>query len=417
MRLSSPYTIIFIGIIFIGNTAFAQESEVAFVHFTEKSLSLSDEEYYKQGLAHDENGNFELAIGFYSLALRQNNNHIKAKFNRGMDLYELGRFLEAKNDFDQILSSNPTDGEAYEIRGLIHYGMELYGEAIADFNDALKITKKSDIHLHRGLAFSQMQYYREAFLDFDAALKFNPENAKAYIYKGDVYASLEQYWEAITMYDAAIELNPDDAFTYNNRGSALSKLGKFKPAMKDFNRAIELQPLGQIFINRALSFLAQGEFQAAKQDGRTAMLLSPDSPDAYFCIGLAEMEAKEFEEAIASFEIAIEIDKTVPEYFLNRGKASFFQGHYYKAIEDFYKVLEFSPENIEADEMVQNAYKALDNQNVNWMKEYNLTTPKKDLDAAILQDAPILYQYFNTSPTKEEATEKGLKEDPFGNGN
>lgn len=418
MRLLSLYTTFLIGTFLFQNTIAAQTSSASLVHFTEKSLSLSDDQYYNQGLAHDENGNIELAVGFYSLALRQNSNHAKAKFNRGLDLLELGRFSEAKQDLDDILSQNPTDGEAYEVRGLIHYEMGSFGDAVADFNDALKITKKPEIHLHRGLAFSQMKYYREAFLDFDASIEFDSENPHAYINKGDVYASLGQFWEAATMYDKAIELNPNDAFTYNNRGSVLSKLGKFKQAMADFDRAIEIKPLGQIFINRALCLLSQGEFQAAKQEGRIAMLLSPDNPDTYYCIGLAEMEAGELKEAVESFEIAIDINKSIPDYYLNRGKGYFFQGHYYKAIEDFYKVLELNPENLEADEMVQDAYKALDNQNVNWMKEHNLVTPHSNLDETIQQNAPILYQYhLNMPPTKEEEeTDKGFKEDPFGNG-
>lgn len=416
MRFLSPYTTLFIFVILLQNSLSGQETEASLVHFSEKALSLSDEAYYQQGKAHDENGNLKLAVGFYSLALRQNENHVGAKFNRGVILYELGRLAEAKNDFDQILENNPTDGEAYEVRGLIHHAMGSYGDAVADFNDAIRITKKPEIHLHRGLAFSQMQHYREAFLDFDASIEFTPDNAQAYVNKGDVYASLGQFWEAATMYDKAVELTPDDAFVYNNRGSVLSKLGKFKQAMEDFDRAIEIQPLGQIFINRSLCLLSQGEYQAAKQEGKTAMLLSPDNPDSYYCIGLAEMEGGEFEEAIASFEIAIEIDNSIPDYFLNRGKAYFFQGYYYKAIEDFYKVLDLDPNNIEADEMVQDAYKALDNRNMDWMKEYNLVKPNPNLDEAIKQDAPILYQYhLNMPPSKEEMMEKGFKEDPFGN--
>ncbi|RMG87391.1 MAG: tetratricopeptide repeat protein [Bacteroidetes bacterium] len=408
MRVFNIYTLLFLGLISFSPAAAGQPPSAVPVAMT-TAPALSADTYFAQGKAQDEKGNYELAIGYYSLALRQNANHSKALFNRAIDFVELGRLEEAKTDLDQVLALNPTDAEAWQMRGSVHYQLGEYAAAVADFNDALYHAKKPEIYLCRGLAYSGMKYYREAFLDFDAAIDANPNHARAYAAKGDVYLALEQYWEAVLMYDKAIKLEPDQALFYNNRGSALSKLGRFGQAMDNFNQAIQLEPLGQIFINRSFCLLEQGDFKAAKQDGKTALLLSPENPDAYFCIGLSESEAGEYDKAISSFDIAIEINDQVAEYYFHRGKARFLSGDYYKAIEDFYQVLRLSPDDPGAIGMVEESFKAIETQVVPLMEE-NQRMPQTQEPSG----APTPQNYISPSSQEDIMTERGIKEDPFG---
>ncbi len=413
MRVLSPYMSVLFALLTINNNTFSQEPETTLIRFSKNSLSLSAEDYYQQGLAHDQSNNPDLAIGFYTLALRQNLAHHRARFNRGLDLKILGRLQEAKEDFDFILENNPNDGEALELRGLVFYEMDLPKEAVADFNEALRLTEKSDIHIHRGLAFMQMNAPYDAFQDFDRILEIEPENALALSYKGEVYASLGQYWEAISLFDKAIALEPNDAYFYNNRGQVFAQLGKFDKALEDFDQAIFIEPKGQMFINRALCLLGKEDLQGAKQDGKTAMLLDPDNSDTYYVIGLSELAAMEYEAAKSSFDVAIDMNPEIGEYYLERGKAYYFEGEYYKAIDDFYKAQKLNSDNEELDEMIQNTYKALDKRNLNWMKENNLPLPNHDLDKTGSEgNTPILYQY-NDSKTKSKENEKGFEEDPF----
>lgn len=416
MRPLLHYTSLILFTFLFNNTAFTQTPERTFVRFTEKSLSLSDDKYYQQGLDQDEAGNPELAIGFYTLALRQNEAHHRARFNRGMDFYQTGKYAKAKEDFDKILERNPNDGEALELRGLVYYKMNLPKEAIADFNDAWRFTRKNEIYMHRGLAFIKMKAPYDAFQDFDRMLEAEPNNATAHSYKGETYASLGKYREAINLFNDAIELDPYDAYFYNNRGSAYAKIGKFDLAMEDFNTAISIEPLAQVFINRALCLLEQGDYYAAKQDAKTAMLLDSENADAYYTIGLTELEAGTYEDAISSFDVALELNPDIAAYHLERGKAWYFEGQYYKAIDDFYKVQKLQPNNEEIDEFIQNTYKALDKRNLHWMKENNLAVPEHDLDQQSSDEAPLFYQHNSPkTASKNELTEKGFKEDPFEN--
>jgi tetratricopeptide (TPR) repeat protein len=78
----------------------------------------------------------------------------------------------------------------------------------------------ADAYYFRGLAYFQKGEYDQAIADYDQALRLKPDQDSAYNNRGHAYLEKGQYDRAIADYDQALRLNPGHAVSYNNRGRA-----------------------------------------------------------------------------------------------------------------------------------------------------------------------------------------------------
>ena len=69
-----------------------------------------------------------------------------------------------------------------------------------------------------------MGLYGEAIADYDQALQLDPDHAVTYYHRGNAKMKLRWYKKAITDYDQALQLDPDLAAAYHDREIAKGKL-------------------------------------------------------------------------------------------------------------------------------------------------------------------------------------------------
>ena len=93
---------------------------------------------------------------------------------------------------------------------------------------------------NRGVAKNNLGRHEEAIADYDEAIRLNPDYDYAYNNRGVAKKNLGRHEEAITDYDEAIRLKPDYAMIYNNRGKANITLNRMDKARRDFETAITL---------------------------------------------------------------------------------------------------------------------------------------------------------------------------------
>jgi tetratricopeptide (TPR) repeat protein len=129
--------------------------------------------------------------------------------NRGIALYDLGRYEEAVASYDKAIEIKPDDEEAWN---------------------------------NRGIALRNLGRYEEAVASYDKALEIKPDFETAWNNRGNALRNLGRYEEAVASYDKAIEIKPDDEEAWNNRGNALMNLGRYEEAVASYNKAIEIKP-------------------------------------------------------------------------------------------------------------------------------------------------------------------------------
>jgi len=113
-----------------------------------------------------------------------------AVFGRGKSLLELGRYKEARRDFDTLIGSKHGDfAMAYIKRGIVLEQLTLHQNALDDFSQALALDPTSYAALNnRGVCYLQLGQYDEAITDFDRATRIDEKFPNAYYNRYIAYA-------------------------------------------------------------------------------------------------------------------------------------------------------------------------------------------------------------------------------------
>lgn len=184
---------------------------------------------------------------------------------------------EAKKEFQQILKDDPNNGLAYE-------GM---GRAIL---------KKGE--------------FVEAEKNFQQAIKLNNGLWQAHNFLGIIYDRQRKFEAAIPEYTAAIALKPNEGILFNNLGMSYYFSGEYEKAAKAFAEAVKIDGTNsKINNNLALALSKLGRFQEAFE----AFKNGKDEATAYNNIGYLYLTAGKYDEAIKSFEKAVEIN---PKFYV-----------------------------------------------------------------------------------------------------
>ena len=237
---------------------------------------------------------------------------------RGNVLRNLERYEEAIADYDQAIKLDPNNPSPYIGRGKALSDLKRHYEAIADYNKAIKLDQSDPMpYIGRGIVLRNLERYEEAIADYNKAIKLDPSDPLPYNGRGNVLRNLERYEEAIADYDKAIELEPSDPLPYNGRGNVLRNLERYKEAIADYDKAIELDP---------------------------------SDPMPYNGRGNVLRNLERYKEAIADYDKAIELDPTSRLPIENRVKTQAiqlfdeFQTQHEKELEDQQKrYREYSP--------------------------------------------------------------------------
>ena len=189
-----------------------------------------------------------------------------------------GKYEEAIADYNEAIRINPESAQAYTNRGTVKGMLARHEEAIADFNEAIRINPQdTDAYNNRGSAKIKLGRPEEAIADFNQAIRINPQYPLAYYNRGNAKKALDQHDQAIADYDQTIGINPQDAEAHNNRGSAKGTLGRYEEAIADFNRAIHINPQSaEAYNNRGNAHKEIGEYEKARSNLQRAFELATE---------------------------------------------------------------------------------------------------------------------------------------------
>ncbi len=140
-----------------------------------------------------------------------------------------------------------------------------------------------------------------------------------------------------------------DAQAYVDRAVDYMDQGDYERAIADFNQAIQLEPdfvLAYVF--RGAAFTRLGEYDLAFKDLDQAIQLNPNSAIAYSYRGTTYDYLGEYDLAIADQDKAIELEPTYVEAYNERGIAYADKGDYERALADYSKAIELNPDYVEA---------------------------------------------------------------------
>lgn len=355
--------------------------------------------YYARGLSFNAQSKYQQAFDSVKKATEINPRFYQAWKEKAANLFMLGRYSEALADIDRAIALEPNDfvlywyrtgllsqleryidaraastkaislepdnAMVYSFRGMVFALSNKQNLAIADFNRALQInSENADAYAMRGLIYFDLQQYERATVDFKRALEIDPNNANAYDGRGRVHFFSSKFNEALADFTKAIELNPNNsAPAYVNRSRIYMILGQPDKALADLNQAIKSDStLADAYLTRASLYLLSQQSDKAIADFNQALQYQPDFALAYAGTrfgnltlgqlhqvtvyigrGGAYLLKKDFKNALADADRAIQIFPKLSEVYLTRGSAYIGLEQYEQAVADFNQFFQLAP--------------------------------------------------------------------------
>ncbi len=227
------------------------------------------------GLAYDALEDYEKASKAYDQALKVDPTYFDATFNLAVAFNKLKRYEDAAKMFGRAMELKPDFADSWYGRGQIWLTKGDFPKAIADFEKFAQMNTtepKDKIQSSLGMAYAGAGQNDQALAAFDQALKIKPD-PEYHFRKGNALAGMGKMVDAIACYDAALGLSPDYVEAINNMGNAYASMGKFTEALAFFDKAIMMKPDAANFkCNRGMARRSAGDLAGACADWQQAVM-------------------------------------------------------------------------------------------------------------------------------------------------
>ena len=198
---------------------------------------------YNLGLIHSIQGEHQLALAAYDLALKIKPNDTGVLVNKGSTCIDLKNYALALEVLENAIQIKADIAEAWSNKGIALNNLNLYQESIKAYDQAIKLNPGYyEAWSNKSVPLNKLRRFLEASTACDEALSVNPEYAEAWSNKGITLYELKHYDEAIAHYDKALSLKPEYAEAWSNKGIALYKLKHYDEAIAHYDKALSLKP-------------------------------------------------------------------------------------------------------------------------------------------------------------------------------
>ncbi|MFW6142319.1 MAG: tetratricopeptide repeat protein [Candidatus Saliniplasma sp.] len=220
-------------------------------------------------------GDYKKALEYYSKAIKNKPEDIKARSKKAEALLESGQILDAIDLLDDTIIS---------------------------------ISETPKLWYLLGRAYHEIGKYDEEINAYETALDFNEDHVPSWKNLGAVLFERDEYDEAMLCFDRILEVEPKDEVAWNNKGLCLMKKGELKEALNCINSALSIYPdFEDALINKILIFEKEGRISKAIQVADKLTDLHPKNESYHYIKGAFLEKGGYKEEALKSIEKALEL--------------------------------------------------------------------------------------------------------------
>lgn len=206
-----------------------------------------------------------------------------------------------------LIRNTPREARLYSRRASVWRALGEVDIAIADLNEAIRLSPSAAYYNNRGLAWKQKKEYDKAISDYNEALRLDPTAAE-YLNLGTAWFYKQEYDKAISGYDEAIRLDAKVTNAYNGRGNAWLAKKEYGKAIRDYDEAIRLDAkFVDAYNGRANACAGKQEYDKAISDYDEALRLDPKYAQAVFNRADAYRFQREYAKAIDGFQQTIDM--------------------------------------------------------------------------------------------------------------
>jgi tetratricopeptide (TPR) repeat protein len=331
----------------------------------------------KAGTQAAKKGRFEEAVGMFTEAIATSPQSAEAYNKRGQAYAALNRADEAIRDMAEAIKLEPAERNHLLDSARVYDMLNRVNEAIKDCTRAMEMKKDATALMLRAQLNARAEKYLDAVADYSDLVAMQPTRADLYIARAQIYRLMNQPQEAGQDFGKAIRINPTYATTVNKllaqppARSTLAKptLAQVTPAPATAVPVTANAPVAPIVAPETRVVVKKAEPKRPAPKATTTVAAvpppapvepppaaqpEPPKPDpaavkaaaeaqqvtAAISAGRAQLDAKQWPEAIRTYTALIELRPKLQEAWLRRCMANQLSGNNTAAIEDCTKALE-----------------------------------------------------------------------------
>lgn len=338
---------------------------------------VNAEFYFQRGEYNSRVGYQALALADFTKAIEFAPNNYNPYFKRANVNFILKRLEDAMIDINKAIELDSNQFSLYTGRGAIFSVMQEYQNAINDYTKAISLNKNDYLpYLNRARSFYKLEDLDASCSDYltikylvdnedvkDQALIdeiygairdiCDSSNASYYYQRGVGYYNLKDYYKALEIYTKGLKKFPENAMMLSFKGNAYKAVGDYDKAIEFYRIALLYKEsilteiknnsrfasvsnedissfyygsLATIYFSISECNTYLGHFDEAMHEITTALELAPDIKDFsleeyYNLRGYIYLMIGKFDHAISDFDKSIQINKNLPNAYVNRAIA------------------------------------------------------------------------------------------------
>ncbi len=216
----------------------------------------------------------------------------------------------------------------------------------------------ADNALNAGITAYQKGDYKQAIIQFRSAIGFAPQSENAVDtanYVASSYLKMGDTYNAAKAYEDAIALDPSRDDTHIKLGNLYFSEERYQEAETEYAAAVKLNPEPANLYSLGQSQIKTGNYSGAEDQFSKIERVARDAVNGPYGLGLNYSAQGRYDEAVAKFQDAIDIDDEFYDAYLELGYAYADMGEMDKAQEVFDLMEDPSPEL--ADLLSRHMYK------------------------------------------------------------
>ena len=308
---------------------------------------------------------------------------LELKFLLSTVLLESGKFQQALDTIEQILTIQPTDIEYLSVKAELLLFLDKNQEALELYLHILPLSDdKAHIYYQLSEAAQGIEDHELAISYLLLTLKLNPSNEEAmfelyHSYEvlnkldeciielnkfidanpyskhtwynlGILYDRQENFEKAIDCYEFAVAIDDKYSSAFFNMGSAWMVLKDFEKAATQFNYSLEIEENEDPFLLQSIAhcYFELDNYSLALKYYHQAVKSEPLLHESWYGVGLILEEREKWLEAVHFFGKAHKIDETYPKYIKALAQTEYQLGNIVSSIEYFEKAIAVDTEDL-----------------------------------------------------------------------
>ena len=172
----------------------------------------------------------------------------------------------------------------------------------------------------RGRTKAILGYTAGALLDYNAVIQAQPNIPAGWFRRGLLYFQLKDYKNAVMDFVQTVTTDPSFLEGYLLRAYALINLGGYEQAAHDLNHVIKFETpfAGEALYHRAKCFYNLQLMDLVIKDCDNLLEIGWISTEIYHLRAMAYIHFKDFETALANYELALQLDPTNTDLLYNK---------------------------------------------------------------------------------------------------